>query len=125
MAAKPPFVLHQPKHQHPEQRSHGHHTRLPIIPDLRFEHSYLRSIQPYVAIRHVPTHSTNLESEYVNLDGSEEVEKGQELQNVRSEVIHIQWGRVTWVTTRDQIISPLLQGALWYEFTGLLIYSNL
>ena len=29
------------------------------------------------------------------------------------EVVHVQWGRILWITTRDQILSPLLQGALW------------
>ena len=30
------------------------------------------------------------------------------------EVIEVQWGKVLWVTTRDQLLSPLIQGALWY-----------
>ena len=29
------------------------------------------------------------------------------------EVLEIEWSSVAWVTLRDQVISPLLQGALW------------
>ncbi|KAF5379024.1 hypothetical protein D9615_006071 [Tricholomella constricta] len=112
MAARPPFVLHQPTHHHlrhaGEHDAHPHQARLPAIPDLRFEHSYLRSIQRYVTIhRRQPSDSVLGEKE----------ESLRQLSttssNISSEVIDIQWGRVAWITTRDQIISPLLQGALW------------
>ncbi|KAN0127304.1 hypothetical protein V8E53_014908 [Lactarius tabidus] len=33
------------------------------------------------------------------------------------------WQSIVWVTTRDQVISPLLQGALWY--VRLLLYHDL
>ena len=39
--------------------------------------------------------------------GGEEEEVGE------AEVITVEWGKVLWITTRDQVISPLLQGALW------------
>jgi hypothetical protein len=29
------------------------------------------------------------------------------------EIIHLQWQKILWVTLRDQVISPFLQGALW------------
>lgn len=29
------------------------------------------------------------------------------------EVIHVQWKKAIWVTVRDQIMSPFLQGAFW------------
>jgi len=29
------------------------------------------------------------------------------------EIIHLQWQKIFWVTLRDQVISPFLQGALW------------
>lgn len=30
-----------------------------------------------------------------------------------SEIIHLQWKKIAWVTVRDQVISPLVQGAAW------------
>ncbi|KAF8069092.1 hypothetical protein FPV67DRAFT_1105488 [Lyophyllum atratum] len=124
IGAKPPFVLHQPRHQHPDRteqhEEHPHQARLPVIPDLRFEHSYLRSISRYITVRRrQPLERVRVEREYHD-DGFERVErekveefKPSTLSNVSSEVIDIQWSRVAWITTRDQVISPLLQGALW------------
>jgi len=54
-----------------------HRPRLPAIPDLRFEYSYLRSIH-----RHI--------------DGPDP-----------------KWGQIAWVTLRDQILAPMLQGTIW------------
>lgn len=54
-----------------------HLPSLPPIPDLRFEYSYLRRIEPY--------------------------HQGSETQ----------WGRIVWATILDQVISPMLQGAIW------------
>ncbi|KAK2766016.1 hypothetical protein FQN54_007531 [Arachnomyces sp. PD_36] len=48
------------------------HKQLPPLPDLRFEQSYLKS-----------------------LDGAES------------------WGRIAWITVRDQVFFPLIQGTLW------------
>ncbi|PGH23415.1 hypothetical protein AJ80_02525 [Polytolypa hystricis UAMH7299] len=45
---------------------------LPPLPDLRFEQSYLRSLQ-----------------------GADS------------------WGRIAWITIRDQVLFPLIQGTLW------------
>lgn len=66
---------------------------IPAIPDLRFEQSYLKSIAPYITTRRVPS--------------GEEEEEGLE-------VVGVEWRKVLWITTRDQLISPLLQGAIWY-----------
>lgn len=126
MSTKPPFVLHQEKHQHPERSEHqpsgSHHTRLPVIPDLRFEYSYLRSIRPYVKIQPTPGSQKRPglgnalnEEGYESVDAGEEKDQGLLLvqQQPATEVIQLQWGRIIWITTRDQVISPLLQGALW------------
>ncbi|KAF9460043.1 hypothetical protein BDZ94DRAFT_1198624 [Collybia nuda] len=131
--AKPSSSL-QEGHQNPEPSEHhpphSHHARLPVIPDLRFEYSYLRSIRPYVKFQsttpepHQKQGLGNLLSgeRYENVDGHEEEHELSLVQNQSStEVIELQWGRIAWVTTRDQVISPLLQGALWalasYLFT--------
>lgn len=74
------------------------------LPDLRFEQSYLRSIRPYVHVERVEPREL----------GKDEKGKGVSVEESSStEVIQIQWGKVAWVTTRDQVISPLVQGALW------------
>ncbi|KAG6907366.1 hypothetical protein DXG01_009187 [Tephrocybe rancida] len=106
MSAKPPFILHQPAHQHPgyneRDSAHPHQVHLPVIPDLRFEHSYLRSIQRFIIIRRSPAPlSDELEDEKRLLSPS-----------LTTEVVDIQWSKVLWITTRDQVISPLVQGAL-------------
>ncbi|KAF4618514.1 hypothetical protein D9613_010011 [Agrocybe pediades] len=140
--AAPPVTFHQPKHAHPGADGHSGHgsavARLPVIPDLRFEYSYLRSIQPYV---HVKRHGKRksqptqvelmdrglMEEGFETLDATlgmpgKEKEEGfaeGEVTVVKStapgpsETITLQWRKIFWVTMRDQVISPLLQGALW------------
>ncbi|KZT69977.1 hypothetical protein DAEQUDRAFT_765020 [Daedalea quercina L-15889] len=82
--------------------------RIPAVPDLRFEQSYLASIKPYVHIERTPdkqlTSDVKGKGKAVDTQGC--------ASQVTAEVITVQWGRVVWITTRDQIISPLLQGAL-------------
>jgi len=134
MASNPPLILSQSKH-HQSQSDNSHRARLPVIPDLRFEPSYLRSIRPYVHIRGSVDPSvqsqkgkdTDLEEMFTGKEVEKVKTKGKEKETVTpkpqleisalstasSEVLHIQWGSVVWITTRDQIISPLLQGALW------------
>jgi hypothetical protein len=77
-------------------------TKLPAIPDLRFEYSYLKNIQPFVKIKRVATRAHAREGE---------VEVAEESPR---EIIEIEWGKVLWITLRDQVISPLLQGTLWW-----------
>ncbi|CCL99214.1 uncharacterized protein FIBRA_01229 [Fibroporia radiculosa] len=74
--------------------SHSRPRRLGIPPiiDRRFENSYLQSLSSYVTVGE-------------NSSG----EKGK-ARATTGPTLRIQWGRVFWVTTRDQVISPLLQG---------------
>jgi len=100
---------------------------LPVIPDLRFEQSYLKSIKDFI---HVEEDSQELRVVDKKGKGKEKVELTQEglreqqgAQVIRRDMkpivdsshhlVGIQWSQVAWVTTRDQVISPLLQGALW------------
>lgn len=111
-----------------------HRAKLPVIPDLRFEYSYLRSISPYVQVERIRDdtasvsqyhhHSSvdDLLKDYDKLElhsSSGKVDIAEETGVVAQspspkEVIHVQWKKVLWITMRDQVISPLLQGALWY-----------
>jgi len=79
--------------------------RIPPLPDLRFESSYLRSIRAYV-------HVERLKAERRDEKGKG-IATGDETSEGLREVVTVQWGKVVWVTTRDQILSPLLQGAVW------------
>ena len=69
----------------------GSFSHIPAIPDLRFEQSYLKSIAPYLHTR--------------TIDGA-----GSEHEAV--EIVSVQWNKILWITARDQILSPLLQGTL-------------
>ena len=64
--------------------------------DLRFEQTYLKSIAPYVRLT-TPGPGGN--------------ECSVDPQKQRLE---IKWGEVIWITTRDQVFAPLLQGVIWY-----------
>lgn len=50
-------------------------------------------------------------------EGTVEVGSGpgaaSENSNAHREVIRVQWKKILWVTLRDQVLSPLAQGALW------------
>jgi len=67
------------------------HQRPMKIPDLRFEQSYLKGVSKFVHTEHID-------------DGSEAG---------HLEVVKVDWGSVGWVTFRDQLFMPLLQGFLW------------
>jgi hypothetical protein len=140
MTSAPPVVFHQPKHLDAEDH-HTHHakTRLPVIPDLRFESSYIRSVRRYIDFERVesaPAQRTDAEladqallAHYEVLNASlnaqgdllvseKDIKEGEAVvvrpaSSGPREIIRVQWKSVIWVTVRDQVISPLLQGALW------------
>lgn len=111
------------KNSYPAPKHTNSRSRLPLIPDLRFEYSYLRSIRPYIQIERStpslhPVDDPTLddhEYERINIPGDEkEMEQNHKvLTSPTPEIIHVQWGKVIWITVRDQVVSPLLQGALW------------
>ncbi len=85
--------------------------RVPPIPDLRFEWSYFRSIRPYVHLERSQTfipRSSDEKGKGIAVDFEEEQQ-----DVVANEDIRIQWGQILWVTTKDQILSPFLQGTAW------------
>ncbi|KAJ3514525.1 hypothetical protein NLJ89_g2330 [Agrocybe chaxingu] len=138
MASAAQVVFHHPSHARTDNDdAHRHHharPRLPVIPDLRFEYSYLRSIQPFIEIQRVSSTQEKKQSRptkielvdkalldqgYEALDASLEKEAGSVEEQVvvvqaPREVITVQWRKVFWATMRDQVISPLVQGALWH-----------
>ncbi|WWC85375.1 uncharacterized protein L201_000238 [Kwoniella dendrophila CBS 6074] len=87
---------------------------MPVMPDLRFEQSYLLSIRPFLT-----PHPT---AEGIQKKGEVEKSKPSGTLVTSSDedtVFHwgrqvdVEWRQVIWVTLRDQVLSPLLQGAFW------------
>ena len=90
--------------------------RIPPVPDLRFEYSYTRSVAPYVHLER-PAGDKGKEKAVGTGGEGEEGEEGGEGRDghevAGAEIMRVQWGRVLWITMRDQVISLFLQGALW------------
>jgi len=103
--------------------------KLPTIPDLRFEYSYLRGVRQYVHVERMYSVSTQQHrrmsteeilndhgkvglSDVTSQGGSQRTSVQGTSQSPK-EVIHVQWKKAIWATTRDQVISPFLQGAFW------------
>ncbi|KAF7791653.1 hypothetical protein EIP86_002675 [Pleurotus ostreatoroseus] len=104
-----PGELHYSSHAHHDKKDLTHsHRRGPQIPDFRFEYSYLRSVRPYVHVERLePTRSPAADEKGENVTSSD-----REAAVLR-EIIDINWGRLLWITTRDQLLSPFAQGAVW------------
>src|ERR1700733_5497079 len=114
----------------PSRRDHREHAtiktsgrpRRSAVPDLRFEQSYLRSIQSYISpdpptlsAPLQPGHvfsgtsdvvhgeSTQLESEKAVFVGSRDRGKNAEAEPPYDLPLDIRWRGVAWVTARDQV----------------------
>ncbi|WVF72301.1 hypothetical protein IAT40_007114 [Kwoniella sp. CBS 6097] len=109
---------------------------MPPMPDLRFEQSFLLSIRPFLTPR--PTRQTIQEKGTVpsgggNHEDSKSLVSGAEDDRVFhwGRQVDVDWKQVGWVTVRDQIISPLLQGMFWgwatlfLASTGAVLRSSL
>lgn len=103
--------------------------RIPPVPDLRFEYSYVRSVAPYVHIEQVSSEQASIPTSEKGkekaVEGVDAVEPATGATRQVTDVVRVDWGRVVWITTRDQVISPLLQGALWCVISTLLLSQEL
>ena len=108
-------MIHASEEADERYRRIADRRRIPPMPDMRFEYSYLRGVRQYVQLEHParPTSSEKGKEKATDIDGEDEEEGEQEQQLGTRQVVQVQWGRILWITTRDQVISPLLQGALW------------
>lgn len=99
--------------EHYEDDKHHSHraNRLLPIPDLRFEQSYLKSINAFVHVEQSSAPNVKVDAE---LEGPLIGREVTPVVDSSHQLVKIDWRQVIWATTRDQIISPLLQGALWY-----------
>ncbi|KGB74227.2 hypothetical protein CNBG_0065 [Cryptococcus deuterogattii R265] len=97
--------------QEGRRRVKGH---MPPLPDLRFEQSFLLSIRPFLRPKPGKGSRSHLAEK-----PEQEVRTGMVQSADRDEVyfwgreVDVDWSRVAWVTIRDQLFAPLVQGALW------------
>jgi len=109
MTSYPPAAdIRRPKNGYPaDKHRQDSRSRLLAIPDLRFEYSYLRSILPYIRLERSTSTSVPTSVQPQRNDNTSPTPV------LTSEIIHVQWGKVIWITVREQVINPLLQGTLW------------
>ncbi|TBU27017.1 hypothetical protein BD311DRAFT_666390 [Dichomitus squalens] len=104
-------MIHASEEAEDRYRRITERRRIPPVPDLRFEYSYLRSVGQYVHLERPNQTRSSEKGKEKAADVEEEQEESAATGS--GEVLHVQWGRILWITTRDQLLSPLLQGALW------------
>ncbi|KAF9814151.1 hypothetical protein IEO21_05289 [Rhodonia placenta] len=98
---KPPVSEDYPDFREYSELHVPRRRRIPIIPDLRLEQGFSKMMQPYIHVLRDPVNDKGKEIASGGLGGA-----------VSNEIIEIQWGRVAWITARESIISPLIQGAI-------------
>ncbi|EIW78421.1 hypothetical protein CONPUDRAFT_145659 [Coniophora puteana RWD-64-598 SS2] len=88
-----------------------HRKRLPI-PDLRFEQTYLNRIKSCI---HYESPRTE-KGKQKEIPQDEDFKAGIHavpLVDSSRIIARIDWGGVAWITLRDQVIMPLIQGMVW------------
>lgn len=95
------------EHHKPVHAQHPHHLPL-VIPDLRFERSYLNSIASHVHVK--PLQGSSLRNSH---EDDLDFASASATDGVEYSVV-VDWRKVAWITMRDQMISPLVQGAVWF-----------
>jgi len=112
----------------------------PPIPDLRFETGYLVSIKPFIhPSPRLPSATASEHEPVYSEKGKEKEQKREEGMRVAEDLslagdttgrigeldvtgslfegeISVEWGKVAWITLRDQLIFPFLQGSVWGAF---------
>lgn len=103
------------KQQEQSARARGR-VPIPPLPDLRYEQGYLLSIMPFLHPL-VPPAEPKSEKGKKREDEVEVVEETSLVKDARQEVFRrpmtIEWPVLLYVTGRDQIVFPLLQGLFW------------
>ncbi|KAF9653503.1 hypothetical protein BDM02DRAFT_3182521 [Thelephora ganbajun] len=86
------------RHHEPSRTPHRDVPKPSLGLDLRFEQTYLKSIAPHVRL---------------TTPDSDENEKRGDLMRPQGQRLDIKWGQVIWITTRDQVLTPMFQGVIW------------
>ncbi|EST09751.1 hypothetical protein PSEUBRA_000133 [Kalmanozyma brasiliensis GHG001] len=109
-------------------------SKLPTLPDLRFEQSYLATIRGFLHEEH-PSKSSDASEFVEEKHGLKTDDKSKEDHHHKIAITHskakdehelwlgnlrVEWFPILYVTVRDQLLSPLVQGAVW-GLGGLLL----
>lgn len=96
------------KEQAAHHARHSSSGRSPLqmshIKDFRFEPYFLETVAEYVrVVEQDPYHRDEkyAEGSDIGVEGSRQI-------------VVMNWSKVLWITIRDQVLNPLLQGAVWY-----------
>ncbi|KAG1729141.1 hypothetical protein EDB19DRAFT_1913512 [Suillus lakei] len=90
----------------------GHRIRLPI-PDIRFEQTYLSRVQTCLHVEEIAGRGGSVDSPLSTDDPFTAATHVSPVINSSQQITRIDWGRLAWITIRDQVFMPLLQGMLW------------
>ncbi|EGO03870.1 hypothetical protein SERLA73DRAFT_69692 [Serpula lacrymans var. lacrymans S7.3] len=120
----PDYPSHHNRRHHHEVPAPPPRARLPI-PDLRFEQTYLTRIGPCIHIEPRPLDIKNDEkkkgdlelllamADESNADAYVTATHASPFLDSSHSIVRIDWAPLAWITVRDQVIFPLLQGILW------------
>ncbi|KAJ1030494.1 hypothetical protein NDA16_001403 [Ustilago loliicola] len=111
-------------------------SKLPTLPDLRFEQSYLATIRNFLHEEQPPSSSQDESSEFnekQDLTDEKDEDHHHKIEVTRSNAdkkyhelwlgnLRVEWFPILYVTVRDQLLSPLVQGAVWG--LGGLLYTQ-
>ncbi|KAG9313449.1 hypothetical protein JVU11DRAFT_5772 [Chiua virens] len=107
----PDYPFHAYDIEHFEHQESPARTRLPI-PDLRFEQVYLKRIQGCIHVE--PIAQDVREKVGVQPDAEFTASThAMPLINSSQQIVRVDWGQIAYITFRDQVMMPLLQGVLW------------
>ncbi|KAG1823431.1 uncharacterized protein BJ212DRAFT_1444586 [Suillus subaureus] len=90
----------------------AHRIRLPI-PDIRFEQTYLSRVQTCLHVEEIAGKGGGVDSPLSTDDSLTAATHVSPIITSSQQITRIDWGKLAWVTVRDQVIMPLLQGMLW------------
>jgi len=97
------------------------------LPDLRFEQGYLMSLMPFFHFRpssppppkkpsnipHNPSQPSFVFGHHRSVSGSSDVSLSEADIYYLGSNFYVEWKMVIYVTLRDQLFYPLIQGCLW------------
>ena len=89
----------------------AHRIRL-SIPDIRFEQTYLSRVLSCLHVEQIPGRAGDVNSPSSSDPFSAATHVSPVITSSQ-QITRIDWGKLVWITVRDQVIMPLLQGMLW------------
>lgn len=90
----------------------GHRIRLPI-PDIRFEQTYLSRVQTCLHVEEIAGRGGGVDPPSSTDDSFTVATHVIPVITSSQQITRVDWGKLAWITVRDQVIMPLLQGMLW------------